>query len=102
MTHLLDRSNKMEKLSELVDAVLDAEESCLIFTQYIDMGEMIRQMVKKKFGVEVPFLNGSVPKTQRDSMIERFQNREFPIFLLSLEGGRYGAEFDGGESCDSL
>ncbi|MBT2657912.1 DEAD/DEAH box helicase [Bacillus sp. ISL-18] len=87
---LLDRSNKMEKLVELVDAVLDQGESCLIFTQYIEMGEMIRSTLKKKFGIEVPFLNGSVPKTQRDTMIERFQNQEFPVFLLSLKAGGTG------------
>ncbi|WP_042463317.1 DEAD/DEAH box helicase [Neobacillus dielmonensis] len=87
---LLERSNKLEKLVELVDAVLDSGESCLIFTQYIEMGEMIRATVKKKFGVEVPFLNGSVPKTQRDLMIERFQNGEFPVFLLSLKAGGTG------------
>jgi SNF2 family DNA or RNA helicase len=90
MTHLLERSNKMEKLVELVGAVLDQEESCLIFTQYIEMGEMIRVLVKRKFGVDVPFLNGSVPKAQRDTMIDRFQNREFPVFLLSLKAGGTG------------
>ncbi|MEH7253079.1 DEAD/DEAH box helicase [Neobacillus niacini] len=87
---LLDRSNKLEKLVDLVDSVLEAGESCLIFTQYIEMGEMIRSTIKKKFGVEVPFLNGSVPKTQRDTMIERFQNQEFPVFLLSLKAGGTG------------
>ena len=87
---LLDRSNKLEKLVDLVDSVLEAGESCLIFTQYIEMGEMIRSTIKKKFGVEVPFLNGSVPKTQRDNMIERFQNQEFPVFLLSLKAGGTG------------
>jgi SNF2 family DNA or RNA helicase len=90
MAHLLERSNKMEKLVELVGAVLDQDESCLIFTQYIEMGEMIRVLVKRKFGVDVPFLNGSVPKAQRDTMIDRFQNREFPVFLLSLKAGGTG------------
>jgi SNF2 family DNA or RNA helicase len=90
MTHLLERSNKMEKLVELIEAVLDQQESCLIFTQYIEMGEMIRVLVKRKFGVDVPFLNGSVPKAQRDLMIDRFQNREFPVFLLSLKAGGTG------------
>ncbi len=87
---LLDRSNKMEKLVELVEAVLDQGESCLIFTQYIEMGEMIRTTMKKKFGVDVPFLNGSVSKVHRDKMIERFQNGEFPVFLLSLKAGGTG------------
>lgn len=87
---LLDRSNKLEKLVDLIEAVLEQGESCLIFTQYIEMGEMIRSALKKKFGVEVPFLNGSVAKTQRDNMIERFQNGEFPVFLLSLKAGGTG------------
>ncbi|MBT2727687.1 DEAD/DEAH box helicase [Bacillus sp. ISL-75] len=87
---LLERSNKLEKLVELIDAVLEQGESCLIFTQYIEMGEMIRSTLKKKFGIEVPFLNGSVPKVKRDEMIERFQNQEFPVFLLSLKAGGTG------------
>jgi SNF2 family DNA or RNA helicase len=87
---LVDRSNKLEKLEELVEAVLEQGESCLIFTQYIEMGEMIRALLKGKFGIEVPFLNGSVPKAQRDTMIERFQGGEFPVFLLSLKAGGTG------------
>jgi SNF2 family DNA or RNA helicase len=87
---LLDRSNKMEKLVELIEAVLEQGESCLIFTQYIEMGEMIRTTLRKKFAVDVPFLNGSVPKTKRDDMIEKFQNQEFPVFLLSLKAGGTG------------
>ncbi|MEH7074295.1 DEAD/DEAH box helicase [Neobacillus drentensis] len=87
---LLERSNKLEKLVELIDAVLEQGESCLIFTQYIEMGEMIRSALKKKFGIEVPFLNGSVAKAKRDEMIEQFQNQEFPVFLLSLKAGGTG------------
>lgn len=89
-THVVERSVKLEKLVELVDAVLEQKESCLIFTQYIEMGEIIRRLLQKKFGIEVPFLNGSVAKSQRDTMIARFQDREFPVFLLSLKAGGTG------------
>jgi len=87
---LLERSAKLEKLQELVGSVVDQGESCLIFTQYIGMGKMIQTMIKEEFGLDVPFLNGSVPKHQRDVMITRFQDREFPIFLLSLKAGGTG------------
>jgi SNF2 family DNA or RNA helicase len=87
---VLDRSAKMEKLVEIIENVLDRGESCLIFTQYIEMGEMIRELIGKKFGVDVPFLNGSVPKARRDEMIQRFQDRKFPVFLLSLKAGGTG------------
>lgn len=87
---LIDRSAKLEKLQELVGAVLEQNESCLIFTQYIEMGHIIQRIMKKEFKIEVPFLNGSVPKQQRDQMIARFQDREFPVFLLSLKAGGTG------------
>lgn len=88
--NMISRSAKLEKLSELLDSVLDQGESCLIFTQYIEMGNIIRSMVKKKFGIDVPFLNGSVPKNERDRMIAQFQEQQFPIFLLSLKAGGTG------------
>jgi len=86
----VERSTKLEKLSELVEVILDQGESCLIFTQYIEMGNMIRAMLKKRFALDAPFLNGSVPKQERDRMIERFQERQFPIFVLSLKAGGTG------------
>lgn len=86
----VERSTKLEKLSELVETILEQEESCLIFTQYIEMGNIIRAMMKARFGLNVPFLNGSVRKQERDRMIEEFQERKFPIFLLSLKAGGTG------------
>ncbi|EPD0733698.1 DEAD/DEAH box helicase, partial [Shigella flexneri] len=47
-------------------------------------------MMKKKFSIDVPFLNGSMSKQQRDRLIEQFQAGEFPIFLLSLKAGGTG------------
>ncbi|WP_174734300.1 DEAD/DEAH box helicase [Mesobacillus harenae] len=87
---LIDRSAKMEKLVELVGSVLEQDESCIIFTQYIGMGDMIRKVLNDKYGIEVPFLNGSTPKAKRDEMIARFQDRKYPVFLLSLKAGGTG------------
>ena len=70
--HLLERSSKLEKLQELIGFAIDQGESCLIFTQYIEMGHMIQRMLRDEFDIEVPFLNGSVPKQQRDRMITPF------------------------------
>ena len=92
-TQLIDfanRSNKVESLFELVEAILEQEESCLIFTQYVRMGDMLKEALQNHFGQEVLFLNGSVPKNARDSMISRFQNGEVKIFILSLKAGGTG------------
>ncbi|MGE6630306.1 DEAD/DEAH box helicase [Bacillus sp. NPDC077027] len=87
---LLKRSLKMDKLAELLKAIHEQEESCLIFTQYIEMGNMIKKLTEKMFGEPVQFLNGSLSKQDRDRMVERFQNKEFKILILSLKAGGTG------------
>ena len=86
----LTRSNKLGVLVELADAIMDSKEACIIFTQYIGMGEMIRTVLQERYSITVPFLNGSMPKAQRDDYVARFQNGEFPFFLLSLKAGGTG------------
>jgi SNF2 family DNA or RNA helicase len=41
-------------------------------------------------GCEVLFLHGGTSKKQRDSMIQRFQSGEVPLFVLSLKAGGLG------------
>ncbi|MBS4178084.1 DEAD/DEAH box helicase [Lederbergia citrea] len=84
------RSNKLGALVQLADAIMESGEGCIIFTQYIGMGEMIRTVLQERYSITVPFLNGSMPKAQRDNYVARFQNGEFPFFLLSLKAGGTG------------
>lgn len=86
----LKRSTKLEKLVEILDIVLEQEESALIFTQYISMGKMMQTLLENRYGIQVPFLRGSTPKAMRDQMVAAFQNREFPVFILSLKAGGTG------------
>ncbi|GAA3319301.1 hypothetical protein GCM10020331_025630 [Ectobacillus funiculus] len=88
---VIERSEKCKKLLELVDNIQDRNESCLIFTQYIRMGDMLKQLIEEATGERVLFLNGSVRKTERDNMIEQFQNGHYKFFfILSLKAGGIG------------
>jgi SNF2 family DNA or RNA helicase len=87
---IVTRSHKIEKLVELTTNIREQQESCLIFTQYIGMGEMMKDLLVKEFGEKVLFLNGSVMKAERDRMVEAFQNKEYPILILSLKAGGTG------------
>ncbi len=87
---LITRSHKVEKLLELTTSIHEQQESCLIFTQYIGMGEMIKKLLEKQFSEKVLFLNGSVMKAERDRMVESFQNKDFPFLILSLKAGGTG------------
>ncbi|MDA7025444.1 DEAD/DEAH box helicase [Bacillus sp. CLL-7-23] len=85
-----ERSVKLEKLMALVKSLRESRESCLIFTQYIGMGEMIKRQLEESFNEPVKFLNGALSKLERDRMVDQFQNKEFPILILSLKAGGTG------------
>jgi SNF2 family DNA or RNA helicase len=88
--NLLMRSSKMEKLVELVEQIRLRGESCLIFTQYISMGNMIIDALESSLGEKGRFLNGSVVKKDRDQLIQDFQAGEFNVLVLSLKAGGTG------------
>ncbi|ANX11214.1 ATP-dependent helicase [Fictibacillus arsenicus] len=90
LTKLEEQSTKFSKTIELLDAILEKDEKCLIFTQFIFMGELIKKYVEKKFGKPVLFLHGSLSKQKRDEMIDSFQNGDNAIFILSLKAGGTG------------
>ncbi|WP_317645472.1 DEAD/DEAH box helicase [Sporosarcina sp. GW1-11] len=87
---LTKRSNKTARIVSMAAEIAANGEQCLIFTQYIGMGQMLRQCLSELHGIDVPFLTGSMPKGQRDALVEAFQNGEFPIFILSLKAGGTG------------
>jgi SNF2 family DNA or RNA helicase len=64
----------------------------LIFSQFSEMGEMLRLHLQETFGREALFLHGGVPKKKRDHMVERFQDEPNgpPLFILSLKAGGTG------------
>lgn len=86
------RSGKLQRLTEMLEEVLDAGERALVFTQFAEMGGLIQHHLRETFGREILFLHGRVPRKQRDQMIERFQAEGAgpPVFVLSLRAGGTG------------
>ncbi len=91
------RSGKLARLTEMLEVVLENEEKALVFTQFAEMGKMLKEHLQASFGCEVIFLHGGIPRKQRDRMIERFQEgKEYlPIFVLSLKAGGTGLNLTG-------
>lgn len=88
----ITRSSKLERLLEIVDHIAEQGERCLIFTQYIQMGEQIQQLLEQRYELGVPYLHGAIPKVKRDEMIQAFQDEAIPhvAFVLSLKAGGTG------------
>ncbi|MCE0449411.1 DEAD/DEAH box helicase [Brevibacillus sp. AF8] len=90
------RSHKLERLLELVEDIRQKKERCLIFTQYIEMGNLLQRVLTREGYGPVYFLNGATKKEKRDEMIARFQDSTLPdeergaIFILSLRAGGTG------------
>ena len=99
------RSGKCERLLEMLEEVRDEGESALVFSQYREMGDMLKPMLEKHLGVKVHFLHGGVPQPKREEMVLEFQDKaggkpdkdgkptetpEPQIFILSLRAGGLG------------
>ncbi len=90
-TKFVGRSGKLERLCEMVEVFLENDEKCLVFTQFKEMGDILKQILEEYFGEQVLFLHGQTNRKERESMISRFQNESTPrIFVLSLKAGGLG------------
>jgi SNF2 family DNA or RNA helicase len=86
------RSGKLARLTEMLEEILELEERTLIFTQFAEMGHLLQGYLREHLGRDVLFLHGGLSKTQRDRMVERFQNESAgpPVFVLSIKAGGTG------------
>jgi SNF2 family DNA or RNA helicase len=91
-SQLPNRSGKCERLTEMLEEALAEGDRALIFTQYREMGELLKKLIEESTGRSVLFLHGGSPRAQRDAMVEQFQRGDdaTPIFLLSLKAGGFG------------
>jgi len=90
---LPSRSGKLDLLSEMVEEALDEGDRCLVFTQFKEMGSLLKTHLETLHGHGVLFLHGGVPQKERDQMVTDFQQSrpDGPrIFVLSLKAGGTG------------
>ncbi|HKA11994.1 MAG TPA: DEAD/DEAH box helicase [Candidatus Dormibacteraeota bacterium] len=84
------RSGKLARLEEVLEEVVAEGDRALVFTQFAEMGELLRGHLVDRLNREVLFLHGGTPKRARDEMVARFQAGALPVFILSLKAGGTG------------
>ena len=90
-TDLAGRSGKLTRCEDLLDAILEAGEKVLVFTQYTAWGERLAAHLARRCGSEPLWLHGGLARAQRDTLVARFATAAGPpIFLLSLKAGGTG------------
>ena len=76
----------------MVEEIIDAGEKALVFTQFAEMGGILKKHLQETFGREIFFLHGAVPIKQRSQMVDRFQNERNAshVFIMSIKAGGTG------------
>ncbi len=86
-------SVKLERLLEMVNEILEDGEKLLIFTQFKQMGDLLKYFLEKKYSFNVGWFHGGVPEKKRRELVDEFQSQNLdssPILILSLRAGGTG------------
>jgi SNF2 family DNA or RNA helicase/uncharacterized Zn finger protein len=84
-------SGKTEALLDLMETILSSGEKVLIFTQFVQTGDLLRKMIEEKFGEKPLFFNGGVNVKERNDMVANFQScQEEKVLILTLQSGGVG------------
>ena len=89
----LHGSQKLERLSEMVEEILEEGEKILIFTQFKQMGDLLKSFLETKYQIPIGWFHGGVPVHRRRTLVDEFQSTAYdsmPILILSLRAGGTG------------
>jgi SNF2 family DNA or RNA helicase len=85
------RSGKLARLTEILEEVYATDDRALIFTQFAEMGELLRSHLRAQFYDEPLWLYGGTKIKEREELIRRFQAEQGArVFILSLKAGGVG------------
>ncbi|MEO6304190.1 MAG: DEAD/DEAH box helicase, partial [Bacteroidia bacterium] len=84
-------SGKLELLFDKLDSIVESGEKVLIFTQFTEMGNLLKYFINERYKEEPLFYHGGCSMKQRTEMVNGFQhNRADKIFILSLKAAGTG------------
>lgn len=87
-----DRSGKCIRLLEMLEEVVAEGDQAIVFTQFRQMGNLLRSMLRHHLDKEILFLHGGTTQKERVHLVEEFQRAtgKTPILLISLKAGGVG------------
>lgn len=84
-------SGKTQLLFDKLEGIREAGEKVLVFTQFTEMGNLMKQFITQRFGETPLFYHGGCTLKQRKEMVDSFQsNPADKIFILSLKAAGTG------------
>jgi SNF2 family DNA or RNA helicase len=90
---IISMSPKLERLLEMIDEVISKGEKAIIFTQFTQMGTILKKVLSYKYNFPILYFHGSVTADKRKEIVDRFQSEKPntpPLLILSLRAGGIG------------
>ena len=89
---VINQSARLIQTFEILKEVCDLNEKVLIFVVSKKMQQIVRHLIKKKFGIDVyPPVNGEMNGTSRQKIIDEFNRSQgFGVLILSPEAAGVG------------
>jgi len=86
------RSGKLTRLEEMLEELIAEGDHALIFTQFAELGSLLQSYLIQQFKREIFFFHGGTKKSDRELMVDRFQNDPNAprVMILSLKAGGTG------------
>jgi SNF2 family DNA or RNA helicase len=82
-------SSKLTTFLEIAGELIDNSHRALVFSQFVTHLAIVRDELDKR-GITYQYLDGTVPATERERRVEKFQKGEGELFLISLKAGGLG------------
>ncbi|HOV38401.1 MAG TPA: DEAD/DEAH box helicase, partial [Spirochaetales bacterium] len=84
-------SGKAKLLLDLLSSILEGGEKVIVFTQYVETLQLLKEFITAELGEPCLILHGGLSPSARRDAVDRFQNEgSFRIFLISLKAGGVG------------
>ena len=93
LKEIISKSKKLKRLTEITEEVISNGEKILVFTQFTQMGDIIKKVLEMKFKLEILYFHGGIPEQKRKIIVNKFQSNEInspSILILSLRAGGTG------------
>lgn len=84
-----DSSAKLDQLCETLESLREEGHRALIFSQFTQHLSLIREALQER-GFSFEYLDGSTPAKARQQAVDRFQEGDANVFLISLKAGGTG------------
>ena len=92
----LASSAKLVALAELVSELRDGGHRALIYSQFVDHLQVVREWLDAQ-AISYQYLDGGTPQRQRQDRVRAFQAGEGELFLISLRAGGTGLNLTGAD-----